>query len=52
MVKITHLVSTKAFLIILAILIICGIIAFIALFRINSVKAPAKAVYVFQNLKF
>ena len=47
MVKITHLLKNKTILIVLAILILCGIIAFIALLNIYSDKAPAKAVYVF-----
>ncbi|HEY5585506.1 MAG TPA: hypothetical protein VIK78_13595 [Ruminiclostridium sp.] len=50
MVKNTHLLKNKTILIVLAILILCGIIAFIALLSMYSDEAPAKAVYVFENI--
>jgi len=51
MVKITHLLSKKAILIAIAILILCGIITLIALLNMYSDKTPIKAVYVFKILK-
>jgi len=50
MVKITRFLKNKTILIVLAILIMCGIITFIALISMYSNKEPAKAVYVFEDI--
>jgi hypothetical protein len=50
MVKILHLLRKRAILITIAILILCVIIALIALINLYSGKVPIKAVYVI-NLK-
>ncbi|MHB8062452.1 MAG: hypothetical protein ACYDG2_07455 [Ruminiclostridium sp.] len=51
MVKILYLIRKKTILIAIAILILCVIIALIALMNMYSDKAPVKAVYVFESLK-
>jgi uncharacterized membrane protein YdfJ with MMPL/SSD domain len=50
MVNITNFIRTKAFLVILAVLLLCVIIIFIALFLMYPDEAPKKAVYVFEIL--
>jgi len=51
MAKITSLLKNKAILIVLAILILCGIIAFMAFLSMYSDKTPAKSFYVYLNIK-
>lgn len=51
MVKISHLLSKKAILIAITILILCVILVLIALANMYSDKDPIKAVYVFEILK-
>lgn len=50
MVKTTRFLKNKTILIVLALLILCGIITFIALISMYSNKAPEKAVYVFEDI--
>jgi hypothetical protein len=48
MLKILNLQNKKALLITIAILILCGVIALIVLFCIDTVETPNKAVYVYE----
>ncbi|PYG85882.1 hypothetical protein LY28_03036 [Ruminiclostridium sufflavum DSM 19573] len=51
MLKITPLHRKKVILIALAILILCGIIAMLAIFNMSTEKEPNKAVYVLEAVE-